>query len=446
MDKYAFFQKVGYEPHEKQMAIHAAMDNHRFITAAAGARAGKSMAGGAEIAAHLLLPDFRIWVVSAVYELAEKEFNWALEFLGMFEFAGKRLIDLARVSNAARGSRVIEMPWKSFCRTRSTERSQTLLGEELDMIIMGEASQIPRAPWERMLRARIGPRNGKVLAISTPNSDAGLFMDFFENGKNEEEEWRDWYSIQFSVADNPTFDKEEIEIARKELDEKIFREQYLGEFVSRKGRVFPAFGQPHIFEEFPDGFEHWGVFRAIYHHNNAFNNPFVCLWVAIDPKNKDFWVYKEVWRPEILVSEIIAEIQEKSKGTRIIGTLTDFWNPSLQDDLRKNGLPISTNDEKQHQRKNAMVRRIQALQNALKIREEDAVQVHVHESCQETIRELTAAKWRDPQKEENEMAEHPLPSDKHISCPIALSFVVARLRYMQNIDIYSAQRPRLRAL
>src|SRR5574341_1945379 len=92
--KYKFFADCGYTPHPKQDEVHRS--EARFRVIAAGARGGKSMLAGAEIAFTLLQPNKRVWCVATQYELADKEFDWALHFLSKIEVNGRRLLHLAR--------------------------------------------------------------------------------------------------------------------------------------------------------------------------------------------------------------------------------------------------------------------------------------------------------------------------------------------------------------
>jgi len=172
--KSAFFGIIGYHPHERQASIHSS--GSRFRVVAAGARSGKSMAAGVEIAYELFKPNRHIWCVATQYELAEKEFDWAVQFLDRGKIKGVKLLDLCRCTMSRKGSKSLETPWGSWARTKSAEKPTSLLGDELDFLVLCEASQIPTVVWERYLRPRIGPRNGKVLACSTPNADAGLFF------------------------------------------------------------------------------------------------------------------------------------------------------------------------------------------------------------------------------------------------------------------------------
>ena len=435
--KLSVFQSFRYTPHTKQLSVH--LSNARFKIVAAGARAGKSMLAGAEGAFALLFPSAHVWYVSSVYELADKEFDWTLDFLARLEVGNKRVIDLAHLNNPARGSRRIEFPWGSWAETKSSQKPETLLGEEIDLLIMGEASQMGKAAWERQLYARLGPRRGRVLAISTPNWDAGFFRDLYERGNSESPDDLEYESWNFSVLANPTFPQEEYEKARKLLDEKVFAEQYEGQFVSRRGYVFPQFGDHNIAESLPEEHVHWPIFRAWHHEKNSFNNPVVCLAVAIDPETRDLWVIDEFYQAGVLPEDVAVEMRERTRGRRVIGNVTDFRNPTLRDTLRKHAGTVTTNDEKKYPAKHAIVRRLQALQTDLRPREDGTAKIKVSRKCERTLDNFERAKWPDPKPDQAEMAEVELPTTRYMGAPLALSYLVAYMKLAAGEDIYRAQ-------
>ena len=422
--KSRFFEKAGYIPHDKQKEVHES--DVRFRVVAAGARAGKSMLAGAEIAYELTKPSKRIWCVASQYELADKEFDWALQFLSKVELLrGERIIDHAKIVSPSKGSRCIKLPWGSFCQTKSAEKPQGLLGEELDLIVLGEASQMPREPWQRMLRARLGPRRGKLLATSTPNTDAGLFMDLWKKGQDETE--KDWQSWQFSTLDNPTFDKAEWDLAKQELDEKIFEEQYEGKFVSRRGSVFNI-KLENIFDKIKKDMESWSIVIGI---QKGYTNPFVVVFVAINPEDRSYWILDSIHQKEKLTQDIVPLMIELQKGRRIIATIVDYYDYQLQDELKRNGISTAWNNEKKYSKKFAQIRRVQCVQNILKRGD-----LHFYSGCKEIIEEIRAVKWHDPQREEKERAEIELPLTKYLQSTLAISYVLAFCEQARGRSIY----------
>jgi len=421
--KFRFFKDCGYTPHKFQEKIHCS--TARFLVVAAGARGGKSFAAGAEAAFTVLFPNKRIWIVSSQYELADKEFDWALDFLAKFKIRGKRAIDFGKLSSPARGGRSIRFPWASFIETKSTQKPDSLLGEELDLLVLGEASRIPREPYERELEMRLSTRKGRLIAISTPNMDSKLLKELYEKGQSDAPENTEWESWQFTSLDNPNFNQEEYERLRRELPPEIFAEQCEGKFVSRRGKVFP-FEQRHVIKEMPQGWEDWPVLRGI---QKGFKNPFSCLWVCVqnaqDRKDRKYIIFSELYEKEKLLPELSKEILERSKGQRIIGTLTDYFDESFIGELSKHRIAASSPFEKGLTKSQGLVKRVQLLQKMFFSKENQ--KIFVHESCGNLLRELQECTWPDKRKESSGQPEAEIPLLANLQAPLALSYVLVFL-------------------
>jgi hypothetical protein len=430
IEKLTFFYHIGYLPHAKQLLCH--LSPKRFKIVAAGARAGKSMLAGAELAYLLIfVPGAHIWCVSSKYDLADKEFDWAMNFLATIKI--RALDDLAlsesfQFCNPKKGSRSITTPWASWVETKSSTNPDSLLGEEIDLIVMGEASQVQEEAWSRFLRPRLGPRKGKLLAISTPSSDSGLFMKIFNCGKSESEQWADWASWQFATDKNPYFSKEEYEIARKEVDEKIFKEQYEGLFVSRRGFVFCNID--HIVtKKAPEGFESLiGMWTVRY----GYNVPTSALLFFFDAKKNKYFFYKEIYLKNATTESIIIQMKELSKGLNVQNVICDKKDYTMQDALKKSNIKCVINNEKQITETVAITKKM--LYSKLLVSKE---KVEVSSECRNLIRELKSLQWREASKGQQRTEEQ--VRNEHLHSPLAMANAIAFWDSVRGIDVYSAQ-------
>lgn len=429
--KLKFFRQCGYEPSPSQELVHKS--SARFRIVAAGARFGKSMLAGAEIANAVLFPNRNIWCVSSQYELAEKEFQWAVHWLSQFKFKGRKLIDFFRLSYAARGSKSLIAPWNSYVKTKSTEKPSTLLGEELDLIVLGESSQVSASVWERFLRPRLGPRNGGIIAPSTPNSDSGLFMEFFETATSGKES--DWKAWQFSTLDNPTFSRAEWEKAKLELDPKVFAEQYEGKFISRRGKVFDFQKDAHVVESMPSGSEHWPIsisFRPKAH------NPFIVLFIVYDKIDQVFYVVDERYVDNPSFAEVARDSTESVRGKRVLFRIADYRNEMAREELKKVGINCTFNDEKKYSREHSEIRRIQLIQSLLKVRDNGHTRIKVLSKCKRLIEDFEKCTWQESKADKDRM-EPEMPLDRYLGGPTCLSYLCAYLERARGYDIYSHQ-------
>ena len=426
MNKSAIYEGMGYYPHHLQAKVHDS--SARFRVVAAGARGGKSMLAGAEIVSALLAPKQHVWCVATQYTLAEKEFDWAVSFLDKLEIGGKRALSLARISNSQRGSKSLLFPWGSRLETRSCEKPQTLLGVELDLLILCEASQIPKSIWERYLRLRISSRQGKMLATSTPNADGGLFFEMF----NRAEKDQDWARWQFESRDNPTFPRGEWETMKEEMDAKVFDEQARGLFVSRRGFVFSLSPQNYTAQDVP---VEWPFFVGVHYKPN---NPVVAVFVSVRPEPRRYIVYDEIHLEGKNVLDICGEIKQRIAGRpKFLGVCCDFWDPAIQQELKTVGFSVGVNrKEKDIGRAIAAQKRVQGLQNALKIRADGSTRLIFHTRAANTIRDFTKVKWPDRREEEQEKPEQDAPLGKYMFGPSAVSYVIALLETSSGVDFY----------
>ena len=432
--KATFAKKVGYRPSQGQADVHRS--NKRFRVVCAGARYGKSMLAGFEMAFFLMFPDFRIWAVAPVYELADKEFNWALEFLSRYVFEdGRNVVDMGRLSNPQKGSRSFQMPNGSFMRTKSTEKPDTLLGEEVDLIVLCEASKTPREVWERQLRARIGPRNGMLLAPSTGAGDSGLFVDMVNYGKNPME-YPDWKTWEFSTIDNPTFSREEYEMAKQSLPSDVFKEQYEGKLVSRRGFVF-TLDDSHILDSLPSEFAHLPLVVSIQY---SFKNPCVVAFM-VSPRKGEYIIFDEIYVKEQIIEEVVPLIRSKIKGRKLLSFVTDYWDTVLRNTLTNLGIQVDVNNERTSGRTNAIMARVRAVQSCLRYEESLAgPKLKIYKNCTNIIEEFRKCKWQDKPSEMSDRLEAETPLPKYFQAPQAVSHAVAMFETAYGYDVYGCQK------
>jgi phage FluMu gp28-like protein len=84
-----------------------------------------------------------------------------------------------------------------------------------------------------VLKATVLVKGKKVLIISTPKGK-NHFFDLFNQAKENEA----YYSISGTSFDNPKIDPSELEDARRNLPEHVFRQEYLAEFLDGGSAVF----------------------------------------------------------------------------------------------------------------------------------------------------------------------------------------------------------------
>ena len=134
-----------------------------------------------------------------------------------------------------RGDRQILLSNGGEVVVRSADDPQSLRGEGLNFVVMDECAFMKEESWTQALRPSLSDRLGGALFISTPKGH-NWFWRLWNLGQDEmEPDWRSW---RFPTSANPYIAPEEIEVAKNNLPERVFLQEYLAEFIEDAGGVF----------------------------------------------------------------------------------------------------------------------------------------------------------------------------------------------------------------
>ena len=229
-NKRAFFETLGYEPHPGQIKVHRSRALRRVL--ACGVRYGKSLCAAAEGLAAAMQPCERSfgWVVAPTYDLSDKVFR-EITYLAARNLKhhvvsikeSERRILLRNIGGGV-----------SEIRAKSADNPTSLLGEGLTWLIVDEAARLKPSIWEGHLSQRLIDRRGWALLISTPRGK-GWFYDAFRRGQSDDPDYESWTAPSW---ENPHLDAELIQRERARLPERVFLQEYAGEFVEGSGAVF----------------------------------------------------------------------------------------------------------------------------------------------------------------------------------------------------------------
>ncbi len=89
--------------------------------------------------------------------------------------------------------------------------------------------------WTGAIRATLADYQGDADFYSTPRG-RDFFWKAFTRGEDEHEP--DWACWRFPTLANPFIQPSEVEAARQQLPERVFRQEYLAEFLDDAGGVF----------------------------------------------------------------------------------------------------------------------------------------------------------------------------------------------------------------
>ena len=198
------------------------LNDARFKVLACGRRWGKTRLG-ALLCLSTAMRKGRAWWVAPSYKMAAV--GWRLV---------TQLAQQVPGATIHKADQMIQIPGGGTVQVRSADNPQSLRGEGLDGLVMDECAFTMEAAWTEALRPALSDRLGWALFISTPKG-RNWFWRAFVRGQEGGEEWKSW---QFPTVTNPYISPSEVEAARLSLPERIFRQEYLAEFIDDAGGVF----------------------------------------------------------------------------------------------------------------------------------------------------------------------------------------------------------------
>ena len=195
----------------------------RFNVLACGRRWGKTRLG-AVLCARTGLRRGRAWWIAPSYKMAAV--GWRLL---------RQLAQQIPGAEVRQGDQLINLPGGGSVQVRSADDPQSLRGEGLDFVVLDECAFIIEAAWLEALRPALSDRRGGALFISTPKG-RNWFWRLWQRGQSSADpDWRSW---QFATSTNPYIDPAELVAARQSLPERVWRQEYMAEFVDDAGGVF----------------------------------------------------------------------------------------------------------------------------------------------------------------------------------------------------------------
>lgn len=220
------------------MALSAAQksianDEHRFRVAICGRRFGKTHLAIRELAKFARIPQQRCFYVAPTYRQA-KQIVWdKLKY---------RLQDLRWVDKVNESDLTITLVNGSKISLRGADNPDSLRGVGLDFIVLDEFAMIDPKAWYEVLRPTLSDKTGHAMFISTPMGTGNWAKDLFDNSLDNS----DWASWQYTTLDGGNVPEAEVESAKRDMDERTFRQEYLATFESFAGRIFYAFDRANI--------------------------------------------------------------------------------------------------------------------------------------------------------------------------------------------------------
>ena len=213
-----------------------------------------------------------VYFTGNTYQLGSKEFGYIWTDMaeqGFLQQADRRNFDIRG------GNMRISWPWGSFVEVISADNPTSLRAEELDLLILAEASELPGDIFDRHLFARVEKRKGRVLIPTTPHGYNWIYNRFRvpslrpghpalggrDNLLYDPLFWSVVVSADPELGDiyEPgVYDLDYIARAKRTLPAPVYKEQVGGDFASYAGLIYPYDQRLHVCDPFsiPDWWTH----------------------------------------------------------------------------------------------------------------------------------------------------------------------------------------------
>lgn len=134
-----------------------------------------------------------------------------------------------------------EHPMGLVIELKGADNEDSLRGSRIKGAVLDEcAFKMKPNVWPEIIRPMLADFGGWAVFISTPKGQ-NWFFDLYQRGLDENEpNWKSWH---YPTSVNSYIAQEEIEQARKDMSERLFRQEFLAQFLDDETGVFRGIRQ-----------------------------------------------------------------------------------------------------------------------------------------------------------------------------------------------------------
>ena len=152
----------------------------------------------------------------------------------MWDDLKARLIELRWLKKKNENELTIELKNGSQIYLKGTESADRIRGGGYDQVIFDEFADIDKKVWTHIIRPSLADREGSALFCGTPKGTSNWSYDLYTNAKFE----KAWNSWAFKTIEGGQVSEQELQSAKQELDEKIYRQEFEASFESFDGIIY----------------------------------------------------------------------------------------------------------------------------------------------------------------------------------------------------------------
>lgn len=220
--------RIPYSPQDYQKAIHES--KKRFKVVKIGRRGGKTeLLINEQIKQSVTRPSllWPHWIVAPTYKQVKsicwERLKWLLKADEDWKFNEQELS-------------AVHPLIKTKIELKGADREDTLRGSGLSSIGLDESASMKSNVWPEIIRPMLADSRGPALFIGTPKGKNWFHDIYFKDDL-------DWQSWGYPTSVNKYIASEEIAQAKKDMSERLFRQEFLAEFLDDETGVFKRIRQ-----------------------------------------------------------------------------------------------------------------------------------------------------------------------------------------------------------
>lgn len=221
--------KVNLSLHTKQMEVYRSQSRYRVVVA--GRRWGKTALSRVLIIKKAQKKKQKIWYVAPTYKMA-KQIMWVDLMDAIPRKWIRKINETSLTVTLINGTRI---------ELKGADKPDSLRGVGIHFLVLDEFQDMHEEVWTLVLRPTLADTGGHAIFIGTPKAYNYLY-ELYKKGQNPmlkaAGEWESW---QFPTITSPFIPVSEIEAAKKDMDEKSFRQEFEASFETMSGRVYYPF-------------------------------------------------------------------------------------------------------------------------------------------------------------------------------------------------------------
>lgn len=328
--------------HENQKLIHQNKAKYKAIKA--GKRFGKTKWAIFEVIKKACEHANKvIWYVAPTYGQAESIAWDELKYLLPKELIKRKLEQKL----------LVELINGSTIQLKGADNEDSLRGKALFGVVMDEVAYVKENVWPAILSGQLlnAGEGSFAYFISSPNSKGkNWYSAFWDKAKDLEKAGdKEWAAFYFTIFDNPTINRHEIEKMRERTTDDTWNLEYMAIESDYAGILISEFDYKlHVGERTLEN-----TFTYVRGIDWGIDHPTTCLWVAIDEINAEVYIYDEFVKSGFVISESCDVIKSRTDRPivwSVIDPSTNKRNSQTgrtdKDEFARYGVPCVAGDNR----------------------------------------------------------------------------------------------------